>query len=222
MSPEGRFYSVRWSGAGRWWLYSDLSKRKWFHFFLCSSSRGENIQFFMLSNKKEKADLACLSSNHDAVTFFCVLTPMTSKCGECRAADRISMSDFTGWTLISSKSSTSLTALKLNWCRRWTWRWQSVIVGVVWRWRKLLVLLRTARERLRPLWSQFRVLLRLISRFFMFSCSSSWSWSASAAIETGDGLSGRDTAPENFSVWGREKEDKPTLEYNICKQWFNL
>lgn len=126
------------------------------------------------------------------------------------------------WTLISSKSSTSLTALKLNWCWRWTWRWQPVIVGVVWRWRKLLVLLRTARERLRPLWSQFRVLLWLISRFFMFSCSSSWSWSASAAIETGDGLSGRDTAPENFSVWGREKEDKPTLEYNICKQWFNL
>lgn len=71
---------------------------------------------------------------------------------------------------------------------------------------ELSVLLRTALERLRPLWSALRLLLLLISRFFMFSCSSSWPASASAAMETGEGLSWWGTAPENFSVWEEKRK----------------
>lgn len=49
------------------------------------------------------------------------------------------------------------------------------------------LLLRTALERLRPLCSALGLLL--VRKFFMFSCSSSWPGSASAAMETGEGLS---------------------------------
>ncbi len=55
--------------------------------------------------------------------------------------------------------------------------------------------------------------LLAMSRFFMFSCSSS-AGSDSTVEETGDRLSSRDscgTAPENFSVYEKKKKNSSSL-----------